>query len=220
MTVIDVGCGQGDLARVMLTNQAYRSIHQSGPTLSPLHYVGLGQSHESLKTAEHYVQTFVRELTTAFSSALLPAQLVKTEWLWGDWDSPLPLMNGSADRILYHLSLAFAPSPLHALRQALPALRPDGMIIVTCFQPQADLSTLFRRHLQASGLDEFGAPAQIVLHYLGRLREALRHGLLHSFERTDLTRLLAHAGARLIRVDPLLEDHLLIAVVGKAKSAG
>ena len=220
MRIIDVGCGQGDLARVILTNQAYRLIHQSRPALSPLHYVGLGQSHESLKTAEHYVHTFVRELTTAFSASLSPAQLVETGWLWWDWDSPFPFADHSIDRILYHLSLPFAPSPLNTLRQALRALHPEGMIVVTCFHPRADFSTLFRRHLHASGRDEFGAPAQIVLHYLGRLREALRHGLLHTYERNELARLLAHAGAGVIRVSSLLDGQLLLAVVQKPKSAG
>lgn len=218
--VVDVGCGQGDFARVILTNQAYRSVHQSGPALGPLLYVGLGQSHESLKTAEQGVRMFVRELTTAFSAARSPAQLLKTRWLLSDWDSPLPFRDHSVDRILYYLSLSFAPSPLACLRQALRALHPDGMIVVACFQPHADLSILFRRHLQASGRDEFGTPTQIVLHYLGRLREAIRHGLLHSYERNELARLLTHSGARPIRIAPLLDGHLLLAVVRKAKTAG
>jgi SAM-dependent methyltransferase len=220
MKVVDVGCGQGDFARVILTNQTYRSVHQSGPALGSLLYVGLGQSHESLKTAEQCVRTFVRELTTAFSAARSPAQLVDTRWLLGNWDSPLPFRDHSVDRILYHLSLSFAPSPLASLRQAVRALHPDGIIVVTCFQPHADLSILYRRHLQASGRDEFSTPAQIVLHYLGRLREAIRHGLLHSYERSELAHLLTHSGARPTRIAPLLDGHLLLAVVRKAKTAG
>ena len=220
MQIVDIGCGQGDLARVILTNQTYRSLHQRMVPSRPLHYVGFGQSHESLKTAEHYVHTFARELTATFSTGPILSHLLETEWLWSDWDSPLPLRNSSVDRLLYHLSLSFTSSPLNSIRQALPALRPDGILLATCYQPQADLSPLFRRHLKASGQDEFGAPAQIVLHYLGRLREALRHGLLHSFGRSELNRTLTHAGGHVIRIDPLLEDQLLIAVVRKAKSAG
>jgi len=220
MRTVDVGCGQGDLARIMLTNEAYRSIHRSEPALGPIHYVGLSQSHESLKAAEQYVHTFVRELTAAFSAAVSPSQLLETRWLRFDWDSPLPFMDHSIERILYQLSLAFAPSPLHCLRQALRVLHPEGKVVVTCFQPRADFSTLFRRHLHASGRDEFGAPAQIVLHYLGRLREAVRHGLLHSHDRNDLARLLVHTGFSVIRVTPILDGQLLLAVAQKAKSAG
>lgn len=220
MTVLDIGCGQGDLARVMLTNQAYRLTHQCGPPAGPLHYIGLGQSHESLKVAEQQVCTFVRELTTTFAAAVSPAQLVETRWLRSDWDSPLPFMEHSVERVLYHLSLPFVSSPLNCLRQALRALHPEGVIVLTCFQPHTDLSPLFRRHLRTAGQDEFTTPGQIVLHYLGRLREAIRHGLLHSYEQNELARLLIHAGARPLRIVPILDSQLLLAVVQKAKSAG
>ena len=220
MTILDMGCGESDLARVMLTNQAYRMTHQSGPSAAPLHYVGIGQSHESLKTAERCVQTFVRELTTTFEATVSPTQLVETRWLRSDWDAPPPFMEQSIARILYHLSLAFTPSPLNCLRQAIQALHPQGALVVTCFQPHTDLSTLFRRHLRVAGHDEFSAPVQIVLHYLGRLREAIRHGLLHSFERNELARLLIHAGARPLRIVPILDGQLLLAVAQKGKSAG
>jgi PAS domain S-box-containing protein len=220
MTVLDIGCGQGDLARVMLTNQAYRLTHQGGAPASLLHYIGLGQSHESLKIAERCVRTFVRELTATFAATASPTQLLETSWLRSDWDSPLPFMKQSIGRVLYHLSLAFAPSPLNSLREALQALHPEGTIVATCFQPHTDLAMRFRRHLLTAGQDEFSAPAQIVLHYLGRLREAIRHGLLHSYERNELDRLLVHAGARPSRIVPILDGQLLLAVSQKAKSAG
>jgi hypothetical protein len=99
-------------------------------------------------------------------------------------------------------------------------LRPDGRAIITVLQPHTDLTPLFRRHLSARSQHESGASAQIVLHYLGRLREAIRHGLLHSYERNELTDLLAHAGAGPIQIVPTLGNQLLLAVVGKAKSTG
>jgi hypothetical protein len=52
------------------------------------------------------------------------------------------------------------------------------------------------------------------------LREAIRHGLLHSYERSELAHLLTHSGARPTRIAPLLDGHLLLAVVRKAKTAG
>ena len=220
MTILDMGCGEGDLARVMLTNQAYRLTHQSGLPVAPLHYVGIEQSHESLKLAERYVQTFTRELTTTFAAAVSTTQLVETRWLRSDWDSPLPFTEQSIARVLYHLSLAFTPSPLNCLRQAIQALHPEGTLVVTCFQPHTDLSTLFRHHMRVAGHNEFSAPVQIVLHYLGRVREAIRHGLLHSYERNELARLLIHAGARPLRIGPILDGQLLLAVAQKGKSTG
>jgi hypothetical protein len=102
----------------------------------------------------------------------------------------------------------------------LRVLHPDGTAVVTCFQPHTDLSTLFRRHLLAAGHDELGSPVQIVLHYLGRLREAIRHGLLHNYERDEFAHLLVHAGAGPIQFVSVLDNQLLLAIVQKSKSVG
>ncbi|MGQ0695166.1 MAG: PAS domain S-box protein [Nitrospiraceae bacterium] len=220
MTVLDIGCGQSDFARVILTNLAYQSTHRSGPSAGSLHYFGLGLSHESLKIAEQFVYALVHELTATLAATVSPTQLLESRWLRFDWDSPLPFKEHSIGRILYHLSLAFVPSPLNSLRHALRALHPEGTIVATCFQPHTDLSAIFRRHLCATGQDEVSTPAQIVLHYLGRLREAIRHGLLHSYERNELARLLVHADARPLRIVPTLDGQLLLAVAQKAKSTG
>ena len=215
MTVLDIGCGQRHFVRLMLTNQAYRSAHHIKRTTLPLRYVGLDQSYESLRLAEQQLHTFAKELPGTLTAAVSIAQLIQPSWMHTDWNVPLPFTNGSIERILCHLSLSFTPSPLHCLRQMLRVLHPDGTAVVTCLQPHTDLSTLFRRHLLAEDHDTFGSPAQIVLHYLGRLREAICHGLLHIYERDELARLLAHAGAGPIQFFSVLDNQLLLAVVRK-----
>ncbi len=220
MTVLDIGCGQKHFARLMLTDQGYRSAHHHKRTTIPLRYIGLDQSHESLRLAEQQFHTFAKELPSTLRAAVPTAQLVTTRWMRTDWNAPLPFTNGSIERILCHLSLSFTSSPLHCLRQMLRVLHPDGTAVVTCLQPHTDLSTLFRHHLLTEDHDEFGSPAKIVLHYLGRLREAICHGLLHVYERDELAHLLAHAGAGPIQFFPALDNQLLLAVVRKTKSAG
>ncbi|BFU91876.1 MAG: hypothetical protein NTAFB01_30630 [Nitrospira sp.] len=220
MTVLDIGCGQGNFARLLLTNQAYRSAHQGGPTSIPLRYVGLDQSHESLRLAEGQTHTFAEDLPPSLTAAAPADQRLATSWTHTDWNAPFPFTDGSIERILCQLSLSFTPSPLYCLRQMLRVLHPDGTAVVTCFQSHTDLSMLFRRHLHATDRDESNSPAKIVLHYLGRLREAVRHGLLHTYERDELACLLAHAGAGSIQFFPVLDNQLLLAIVQKTKSAG
>lgn len=220
MTILDIGCGEGDLARIMLTDQVYRSMYKSGPPDGPFCYIGAGYSQESLDLTEEQVHAFSQQLPFRLAPGLSADQLLKTSWLHIDWHSPLPLTEGSVQRILCHLSLSFSPSPLHSLRQMLRALQPDGRAVITVLQPHTDLTTLFHRHLRASAQDQFGTSAQILLHHLGRLREAVRHGLLHSYERNELTRLLAHAGADPIQVVPTLGNQVLLAVIRKGKSSG
>jgi SAM-dependent methyltransferase len=220
MTILDIGCGEGDLARIMLTDQIYRSMYKSGPPNGPFCYIGAGYSQESLDLTEQQVHTFAQNLPFPLATGLSADQFLKTSWLHIDWHSPLPLTEGSIQRILCHLVLSFSPSPLHSLRQMLRVLQPDGLAVITVLQPHTDLASLFHRHLRASAQDQFGTSAQILLHHLGRLREAVRHGLLHSYERNELTRLLAHAGADPIQVVPTLGNQVLLAVIRKGKSTG
>lgn len=219
-SVLDLGCGEGYLARIMLTDQTYRSAHRSGPPADPLRYIGVGYSQESLVLAERLFHLFAQELPRPLTTTFSTDGLVETSWLHTNWNSPLPLIEESIQRILCHLSLSFSPSPLHSLRQMLRILHQDGQAVITVFQPHTDLATLFHRHFRTTGQDESVAPAQIILHHLGRLREAIRHGLLHSYEPNELTRLLTHAGAGPIQLVPILSDQLLLAIVRKAKSTG
>jgi hypothetical protein len=76
---------------------------------------------------------------------------------------------------------------------------------------------LYRRHLHRANQDEFSPQAQIVLHYLGRLREAIRHGLLHTFDRSSLASLFQQAGILTPRILSALDGHALLAVIEKGK---
>jgi ubiquinone/menaquinone biosynthesis C-methylase UbiE len=220
MTILDIGCGVGDFVRALLTNHVYRSVHHSGSPAVPLRYIGLDQSHESLKLAQQQIHTFTQEILGTLKSAAPVTQFVETQWLQTDWASPLPFIDDSISHVLCQLALPFAPSPLACLRQALRVLHPEGTAVVTCFQPHTDLSPLFQRHFRAAGHDESSSQAQIALHFLSRLREAIRHGILHSYERNEFACLLSHAGAGLIQIYPALDNQMLLAVVKKGKSTG
>jgi SAM-dependent methyltransferase len=220
MTIADLGCGQSDLARVIQTNLLYRSAHRGGPPGQALQYIGIEQTPEAVETAERTFHAFIRDLVGAFPAGVPAPPLLVPEWRLSSWDDPLPLTTASADRIMGNLFLSFVPSPLVAIRHALRTMKQDGILAVTCFQPHTDLSILYRRHLRTRGLEEFGPSVQIVLHYLGRLREALRHGLLHSFDRDRLTQLLIHTGAKPLHVLPLLDGQILLGVAENGKSAG
>jgi SAM-dependent methyltransferase len=221
MTMLDVGCGHGDLARLIITNQIYRLSHDSAVPGSPLHYVGLEQSQETLTMAQSALDEFMREITGTFALPSPLTDLVKPEWAQFDWDSATPFsFRQPPARVAFHLSLAFCPSPLLSVRRALAVLEEGGTLLITAFQPHTDLSALCRRHLRSTAQDEFGTSSQVLLHYVGRIREALRHGLLHGYDREKLTGLLLNAGASPLRIIPILEGQLLLAVARKGKSAG
>jgi SAM-dependent methyltransferase len=220
MTILDLGCGTGDFARSLVMNHIYRLAHTSMTPQQPVRYLGIDRSGETLQAAEQAFETLYRELQSTFSDVAAPAQALLTTWSQSEWDVQLPCAPQSIHRIVGHLSLSFTASPLAFLRQAVQALTPDGRLVLTCLQPHTDLAGLYRDQLHLAGQDELSPSAQIFLHYLGRLREAVRHGLLHSFDREQLSDLLLHAGAGPLRIVPVLDGQLLLATARKGKSAG
>ena len=215
MRILDIGCGTGEFAHTLAINHIYHLLHASHALQRPLHYIGIDHTQETVAAAEQAFTALHQELQSMCSNVATPITAVTTEW-----GVQLPSSPDSVDRIVSHLSLSFASSPLTFLRQAVRTLTEEGRLIVTCLQPHTDLARLYRERLHHAGQDELSPAAQIFLHYLGRLHEAIRHGLLHAFDREQLSDLLTHAGATPLRIVPVLDGQLLIATARKGKSAG
>ena len=217
--LVDVGVGHGDLVRATMVNQAYRSRQRGWSPERPVHVVGLGHSQDSLTHARQSLRALHRELDSDFAGTLTIHPPLTTEWVHTDWTQGLPFKEHSFHRIVCNLSLTFVPSPLVTIRELYRMLHPDGRLVLTVFHPDTDLSVLYRRHLHRANQDEFSPQAHIVLHFLGRLREAIRHGLLHTFDRSSLASFLQQAGILTPRILPALDGHALFAVIDKSKSA-
>ena len=153
-----------------------------------------GRDGEAIGQARHAVRVLQRELATGFVGRLSAMPPLTIGWLQADWTDSLPFRTGSLDRLVCNLSLPYVHSPFAALREWHRVLYPEGSLIVTTFHAQTDLSTLFRRHLRQANQDEFSAQAQPLLHYFARLREAIRHGILHTFDEAGLDALLRQCG--------------------------
>ena len=217
--LVDVGVGHGDLVRATMVNQAYRSRQRGWSPERPVQVIGLEHSQDSLTQARQSLRALHRELDSDFGGTLTIHPPLTTEWMHADWTQGLPFKDHSLHRIVCNLSLPFVPSPLVTIRELYRMLHPQGRLVLTVFHPDTNLSVLYRRHLQKANQDEFSPQAQIVLHYLGRLREAIRHGLLHTFDRSSLTSFLQQAGILTPRILPALEGHALFAVIKKDQSA-
>ena len=213
--LVDVGVGHGDFVRATMVNQAYRSRQRGWSPERPVQVIGLEHSQDSLTQARESVRALQRELDSDFGGTLTIHPPLTTEWVHADWTQGLPFKDHSLHRIVCNLSLSFVPSPLVTIRELYRMLHPQGRLVLTVFHPDTDLSVLYRRHLQKANQDEFSPQAQIVLHYLGRLREAIRHGLLHTFDRSSLASLLQQAGIPTSRILPTLDGHALFAVIEK-----
>jgi SAM-dependent methyltransferase len=181
--------------------------------------IGLEQSLDSLTQARQNLRALHRELDSNFAGTLTIHPPMTTDWVQAAYTQGLPFKDQSLHRIVCNLSLPFVPSPLVMIRELYRILHPQGRLVLTVFHPDTDLSVLYRRHLHRANQDEFSPQAHIVLHYLGRLREATRHGLLHTFDRPSLAAFLQQAGILTPRILPAFDGHVLLAVIEKENSA-
>jgi PAS domain S-box-containing protein len=217
--VVDAGVGQSDLTRAALVNHTYRAGQASPLGRRPPLLIGVGRARERLVQARHAVLFLQRELASGFAGRLSAMPPLAIGWNQADWMSSLPFKTGSVTRLVCNLSLAYVPSPAVALQEWHRTLHPEGSLIVTTFHPDTDLSPLYRRHLRQANQDEFSAQAQPLLHYFARLREAIRHRLLHTFDEAGLASLLRHCGIESFRILPIFDGQALVAVVGKQNSS-
>ncbi len=218
--VLELGCGQGELARAIVMNQAYRSRYETWSPSPPALYVGVERTLELAATAGRTTESYRRELDAVFEGTLSARPPVTMEWLCCNWDEPLPLPDETFDRVVCNLGLSFVRSPLHLVRELFRLLRPTGRLILSCFRPETDISPIYRRDLRASGQDEFDPQAQAALQFAARLREALRRGLLHSFDRYDLSALCQYSDGPPPDIFASFEGQVLIAVSRKGESSG
>ncbi len=213
--LMDVGVGHGDLIRATMVNQAYRSRQRGWSPERPVLVIGVEDSRDSLTQARQSLRALHRELDSDFAGTLTTHPPMTTEWVHTDWVQSLPFKDRLLHRIACNLSLPFVPSTLDTIRELYRILHPEGRLVLTIFHPDTDLSVLYRQHLHRANQDEFSPQAQIVLHYLGRLREAIRHGLLHTFDRPSLASFLRQAGIHTPHILPTLNGHALLAVIEK-----
>ncbi|BCA57032.1 hypothetical protein W02_41720 [Nitrospira sp. KM1] len=216
--VVDVGIGQSDLSRAVLINHTYR-VRQRGPVQPPLpSLVGVRRLSETLTHARRNVLALQQELNAGLSEGGSAPPALRLRWVQGEWDQPLPFRSHSVHRIISNLSLPFAASTRVTLSEWARVLRPDGRLVFTTFHPRTDLSHVYRHHLRLGNQDEFSAQAQPVLHLLGRLREAIKHGILNTFEQHVLSSLLRQSGHHSFRISHVLGGQAFMVVVGKGIS--
>jgi len=218
--LVDAGVGQSDLTRTALVNHTYRAGQSSWTDRPPPLMVGVGRSRERISQARHAALVLQRELATGFVGRLSAMPPLAIAWLQADRRSALPFKTGSVSRLVCNLSLPYAPSPLAALKEWDRVLHPDGRLILTVFHPNTDLSPIYRRHLRQANQDEFSAQAQPLLHYFARLREAIHHGILQTFDEAGLGALLRQCGIVSFRILPIFDGQALVAIVGKQNSSG
>lgn len=220
LALLDVGCGMHSFARLLLLNLSYRLRAQTWHHSRPLRYVGVDFSAAALHAAQAATKDALQQVDKLFSGRISGPTPVTEHWVLGRSVETLPFADHSFDRIVANLSLSFARSPLHALRELFRILRPGGKLIVSAFTPAADMARLYRPSLQELGIDAFTGDPRLVLNRMAQCCVALRIGQLHTFEEDTLNARLSQitsVPARLVRA---FSGQILLAAAEKPDSSG
>lgn len=219
LALLDVGCGIHSFARLLLLNLSYRLRAQTWRHGRSLRYVGIDFSRSALGSAQAATKDALRHVDSLFSGRISGPTPVAQSWTLGKSLEELPFADHSFDRIVANLSLSFAPSPLHALRELFRVLRPGGKLVVSAFTPSADVALLFRPTLQELDLDAFAGETRLTLNRMAQCCKALRVGQLHPFEEDMLSARFAQITPAPIRLLRVLSDHILLAAAEKPDSS-
>lgn len=215
----DLGAGESDLIRAIMLNHLYRAGRADWSEKAAPIVVGVRQSLDTIIRANRTVQSLRHELSAGLAARMMTAPPLAITWIHADWTESLPFRENCLHRMISNLSLPYVRSPLTTLREWQRVLHPEGRLVLTTFHPNTDLSPLYRTHLRQANQDEFSMEAQPLLHYVGRLREAIRRRMIHTFDRKELASLMTQAGFVIFDILPAFDAQTLIAIAGKRISS-
>ncbi|MBS0170120.1 MAG: methyltransferase domain-containing protein [Nitrospira sp.] len=218
--LLDVGCGQHSFARLLLLNLSYRLRAQSWKPAARLHYVGVDFTPSALHQAREATGIALQHVDQLFSGRLPDATPLTRQWVLSRSAEVLPFADHSFDRIAATLSLSFAHSPLHTLRELFRVLKPGGRLVISAFTPAADMSRLYRPAVAELRLNAFAGEARMSLNRMAQCCMGLRIGQVHSFEESTLNHYLAQVTPLPPRLLRALSGQLLLAAAEKPDSAG
>ena len=220
LSLLDIGCGMHSFARLLLLNLSYRLRAQTWQQNNALRYVGIDFSSTALHAARASAQEALQHLDKLFSWRISAPTPVTQQWVLGRSAEMLPFADRSFDRVVANLSLSFARSPMHTLRELFRILRPGGKLIMSGFTPTADLARLYRPALHELGIDAFSGAPRSALNRMAQCCVALRTGQLRTFEEESLAIQLFRFTPITPRLIRTLSGQILLAAVEKPDSSG
>jgi ubiquinone/menaquinone biosynthesis C-methylase UbiE/alpha-beta hydrolase superfamily lysophospholipase len=214
-TILDCGCGNGNLAMFLQINQAYRRRFSRSSDLKPPSYYGVDFIPSALRVAQenmNHLGALIRQqlMGNAISSSLMPVTLCRADLEW-----PLPFVDNFFDRVVCNLVIGYVRDPLFTIRELVRVCSPYGRVVVTNLKSHADLSEIFRNFSKTAENEEQILEGRHLLNNSGKIKQGEGDGYFHFFDKHELTMLLQAAGANRPRVYSAFANQAYVAVADK-----
>jgi SAM-dependent methyltransferase len=223
--VLDAGCGVGYYGAWLLAHlsaagqnaSAGDRVHSFGGR-----YVGLDFIDSALRQAIAKHKEIVDSLRQGETNGQggLGRVALQLQYLQADLNSPIPLADGSVDKICCSLVLPYVQDPLATLNELVRVLTPGGRIVVTSLKPYADLSEIYRNFVSQAKSEQDIVEARRLLSNAGRIRQKEGEGHYHFFSERELMALMIAAGLERVKVYRSFGNQTNVTVAAKRTHAG
>lgn len=217
--VLDAGCGNGALGAFLLIQEAYRLRITSGRNIPRTHYVGMDFPATALAHSKFSLDILSTELRGYILATGMSQHLLRTSFCSADLNRTLPFHNAQFDRIVCNLVIGYLKDPLSFLYELMRVLTPNGMLVLTSLNPQAEVPVRFTEPAHHPWeLDNTGN-AEWLWGNLVQLKQAEREGMLRSPDKQELKSLMTACGAGEPLIYSAFADQAYIVVAGKQERA-
>ncbi|HEY3197364.1 MAG TPA: PilZ domain-containing protein [Nitrospirales bacterium] len=212
-TILDAGCGPGNLGTCMLLDDLYHRRGAFHSASERRHYVGMETDQSALSLARrHFSHLSQDSLLLGNQQGPPKIQMSLTR---GDLTRPLPFRDHQFDRVICNLVLGYLEDPTFSLQELVRVLAPGGRILVTSLKPDADLIEIYRTFMLRTDLPEEVDQAEHLLNTACKIKQAENDGVFRSFHPHELAMLLLMSGAAEPRISSTFGEQAYLVVAQK-----
>jgi SAM-dependent methyltransferase len=193
-TILDAGCGPGNLGMCMLLKDSYHRRGSCGPGFNGLRYVGVEVAQSVLARAAVNFSNVGNDALVVGGDRHDPSTM-ETSLTCADLNRPLPFRDHQFSRVICNLVLGYLDDPMSSLLELVRVLSPDGLIVVTSLKPYADLIEIYKNFMLRTDLPEEIEEAERLLNTACKIKQAEGDGLFRSFQPDEIAMLLIMSGA-------------------------
>lgn len=214
--VLEVGCGNADLATFLLAHRAHHPAESGTASFQLPEYVGLDFSGDTLISARNRMLGWQSSLSRDGAHVLFGGRNLTPLFAAWELDAALPFISSHFDVVVVNLVFGHFANPLLAIREFWRVLLPGGRLLVVAPKTTADLSSWYQNTvLGDQTVPQSETESDHIEDVLSGFQRGWTEGSLRRFSYQDLAAILASVHGIHLTIDTALDDQLFIASAQK-----